>query len=198
MDGKVTIPALQQMKKDGRKIVGVQIPIGHQAAFSGVLDLLNMKVYKGKDRGTEIEEVPTGYTEEAAERREKIMDAAAEGDDALAMKYLEGETLTEDEIDQRIDRMINSPNDLAAAKGIELRERRLEKRNQREVAAGTNIYDELRVLAENYKIQQRAVPVAYSQRDNSLEQLRIPNPPGQGTSAGNAEASSSSSIPVSC
>jgi elongation factor G len=65
----------------GRKVVGVQIPIGHQAAFSGVLDLLNMKVYKGKDRGVEIEDVPTGYAPEAEERREKMMDAAAEGDD---------------------------------------------------------------------------------------------------------------------
>lgn len=83
----------------GRMVVGVQIPIGHQAAFSGVLDLLNMKVYKGKDRGTEIEDVPSGYAEEAAERRDKMMDAAAEGDDDLAMKYLEGEQLTEDEIE---------------------------------------------------------------------------------------------------
>jgi len=47
---------------------------------------------------------------------------------------------------------------------------------------------ELRVLGENYKIQQRALPVAYSQRDNSLEQLRIPNPPGSASSAGNAAA----------
>lgn len=83
----------------GRKVVGVQIPIGHQAAFSGVLDLLNMKVYKGKDRGVEVEDVPTGYAEEAVERREKMMDAAAEGDDDLAMKYLEGEQLTEEEIE---------------------------------------------------------------------------------------------------
>ncbi len=83
----------------GRKVVNTQIPIGHQAAFSGVLDLLNMKVYKGKDRGVEIEEVPSGYTEEAAERREKMMDAAAEGDDDLALKYLEGEQLTEEEIE---------------------------------------------------------------------------------------------------
>lgn len=83
----------------GRKVVSTQIPIGHQAAFSGVLDLLNMKVYKGKDRGVEIEEVPSGYGEEAEERREKMMDAAAEGDDDLAMKYLEGETLTEEEIE---------------------------------------------------------------------------------------------------
>lgn len=83
----------------GRKVVNVQIPIGHQAAFSGVLDLLAMKVYKGKDRGVEIEEVPAGYAEEAAERREKMMDAAAEGDDELAMKYLEGQQLTEAEIE---------------------------------------------------------------------------------------------------
>ena len=84
----------------GRKVVGVQIPIGHQAAFSGVLDLLNMKVYKGKDRGVEIEEVPSGYAAEAAERREKMTEAAAEGDDELAMKYLEGELLAPEEIER--------------------------------------------------------------------------------------------------
>ncbi len=83
----------------GRKVVNTQIPIGHQAAFSGVLDLLNMKVYKGKDRGVDIEEVPSGYSEQASERREKMMDAAAEGDDDLALKYLEGEQLTEEEIE---------------------------------------------------------------------------------------------------
>ncbi|HXH60228.1 MAG TPA: elongation factor G [Fimbriimonadaceae bacterium] len=83
----------------GHKIVNVQIPIGHQAAFSGVLDLLNMKVYKGKDRGAEIEDIPTGYADDAAERREKMMDAAAEGDEELMMKYLEGEALTPEEIE---------------------------------------------------------------------------------------------------
>jgi len=83
----------------GRKVVSVQIPIGHQAAFSGVLDLLNMKVYKGKDRGEEIEDVPAGYADEAAALREAMMDSAAEGDDELAMKYLEGEQLTTEEIE---------------------------------------------------------------------------------------------------
>jgi elongation factor G len=83
----------------GRMVVSTQIPIGHQAAFSGVLDLLNMKVYKGKDRGTEMEDVPTGYLPDADLRREKMMDAAAEGDDELALKYLEGEILTEEEIE---------------------------------------------------------------------------------------------------
>jgi elongation factor G len=83
----------------GRKIVNVQIPIGKQSLFSGVLDLLNMKVYKGKDRGVEVEEIPADYSDLAAERREKMMDAAAEGDDELAMKYLEGESLTSEEIE---------------------------------------------------------------------------------------------------
>jgi elongation factor G len=83
----------------GRKVVRTEIPIGHQAAFSGVLDLLKMKVYKGRDRGVEIEDVPSGHAEEAVERREKMMDAAAEGDDELALKYLEGEELTDEEVE---------------------------------------------------------------------------------------------------
>lgn len=83
----------------GRKVVSVQIPIGHQAAFSGVLDLLAMKVYKGKDRGEIIEDVPSGYSDDAAALREQMMDSAAEGDDDLAMKYLEGEALTAEEIE---------------------------------------------------------------------------------------------------
>lgn len=83
----------------GQKIVNVQIPIGKQASFSGVLDLLNMKVYKGKDRGEEMEDVPAEYNADAAYRREKMMDAAAEGDDALMEKYLEGTELSADEIE---------------------------------------------------------------------------------------------------
>ncbi len=83
----------------GRMVVSTQIPIGHQAAFSGVLDLLDMKVYKGKDRGEGIEEIPAGYKEEAEERREKMLEAACEADDALAEKYLGGEPITHDEIE---------------------------------------------------------------------------------------------------
>lgn len=83
----------------GRKVVSVQVPYGTQTAFSGVIDLLNMKTYKGKDRGVEIEEIPEQYKADVEYRREKMMDAAAEGDDDLAMKYLEGESLTAEEIE---------------------------------------------------------------------------------------------------
>lgn len=83
----------------GRKVVQVQLPIGHQAAFSGVLDLLNMKVYKGKDRGEEMEEIPSGHKEDADSLHEQLVDAAAEGDDELAMKYLDGQELTPEEVE---------------------------------------------------------------------------------------------------
>lgn len=83
----------------GNRIVDIQVPIGHQATFSGILDLLNMKVYKGKDRGDAVEELPAAYKSIAEERREAMMDAAAEGDDDLAMKYLEGEQLSPEEIE---------------------------------------------------------------------------------------------------
>lgn len=83
----------------GRKIVDVQIPTGEPGNLDGVLDLLNMKVYKGKDRGEEIAEVPEEYKARAEAMREQMMDAAAEGDDDLAEKYLGGEQLTTDEIE---------------------------------------------------------------------------------------------------
>lgn len=83
----------------GRRIVNVQIPIGRQAAFSGILDLVQMKVYKGRDRGEIIEDIPDSLKAEAEERHEKMMEAAAEGDDDLSMKFLEGNELTPEEVE---------------------------------------------------------------------------------------------------
>lgn len=83
----------------GQKVVSTQIPFGIQASFSGVLDLLNMKLYRGKDRGEDVSEIPAEYAAEAEVRHEKMMDAAAVGDDDLALKYLEGESLTPAEVE---------------------------------------------------------------------------------------------------
>ena len=71
----------------GRECVPVQIPIGSEADFSGVVSLLDPKA-----------DVPADLADEAEEARERIIEAAAESDEELADKYLEGEELTQEEI----------------------------------------------------------------------------------------------------
>ena len=78
--------------------VPLQLPIGSQAAFEGVVDLIAMKARKGP-KG-EVAEIPANMQDEVAEARLKLMEAAAEGDDELIMKYLDGQELTDDEIRQ--------------------------------------------------------------------------------------------------
>ena len=80
----------------GQKCVAFQLPIGSQATFQGVVDLLSMKAYVG-EKG-EVRDVPEELVEQAASLREKLVEAAAETDDALVTKYLEGEELSEEEL----------------------------------------------------------------------------------------------------
>ena len=78
------------------RLIPLQLPWGEKADFSGVIDLVDGKAYKGD--GKESTEIPAEYQDQAEELRMEIIEAAAEGSDELLMKYLEGETLTEDEI----------------------------------------------------------------------------------------------------
>ncbi len=80
----------------GGTFVPLQLPIGSQAGFEGVVDLIAMKAYKGA-KGDPAE-IPAGLKAEAEEARVKLMEAAAEGDDDLIMKYLDGQELTVEEI----------------------------------------------------------------------------------------------------
>jgi elongation factor G len=80
----------------GQKCVAFQLPIGAQAGFQGVVDLLSMKAYVG-EKG-EARDVPEELMEQAASLREKLVEAAAETDDVLVTKYLEGEELSEEEL----------------------------------------------------------------------------------------------------
>ena len=81
--------------------VPIQIPIGAESDFQGIVDLVRMRAYLYKDdQGKEIEEtdIPANLQEVAQEYRTKLIESVAETDDALTEKYLEGEELTEAEI----------------------------------------------------------------------------------------------------
>ena len=81
--------------------VAIQIPIGASETFEGVIDLITMKALYYKDEeGKVIEEkeIPADLVEKANEYRAKMVETAAEQDDDIMMKYLDGEELTETEI----------------------------------------------------------------------------------------------------
>ena len=79
----------------------IQLPIGSEDNFRGIIDLIKMKaeIYTN-DLGTDIleEDIPSEYLEQAQEDREKLVEAVAETDEELMMKYLEGEEITSEEL----------------------------------------------------------------------------------------------------
>jgi elongation factor G len=78
--------------------VPLQLPVGSQADFEGVVDLIAMKAYLGSD--DQAGDIPATIADQVEESRITLMEAAAEGDDELIMKYLEGEELTGAEMRQ--------------------------------------------------------------------------------------------------
>lgn len=94
--------AVEQMKKRlNTNAVPIQLPIGAEDNFKGIVDLIKMRAFVHKDDlGKEIEEcdVPEDLKEKAEELRSNMVEAAAEQDDELMMKYLDEGELTEAEI----------------------------------------------------------------------------------------------------
>ncbi len=80
--------------------VPVQLPIGKEAEFRGVIDLFRMKamVYKGDTGEFTLQEIPADLAADASSAREKLVESCAESDDALIEKFLEGTALTDEEI----------------------------------------------------------------------------------------------------
>ncbi|SFL87609.1 elongation factor G [Pelosinus propionicus] len=93
---------IQEMKdKFGSIILPIQLPIGAEENFKGIIDLVKMKAIlpspSQRSQGTE-EEIPEDLRETALELRQKLIEVAAEADDDLLAKYLDGEELSDNEI----------------------------------------------------------------------------------------------------
>jgi elongation factor G len=78
------------------KCLPVQLPIGSQKDFQGIVDLVTMKAYIGTD--SQEGEIPPTMREQAEASREKLVEAAVEADDELINKYLEGESINNEEV----------------------------------------------------------------------------------------------------
>ncbi len=88
------------------RLIPVQLPWGEKAAFKGVIDLISMKAYVGD--GKTVEDIPAEPKSAAEEARVALIEAAAEGEDALLEKYLESGELTSDELMRGLKNIVRS------------------------------------------------------------------------------------------
>jgi len=83
----------------GKKIAPLHLAIGRADSFRGYVDLVHRKAYVWEN-GTRTEvEIPAELTDEVARRRDQLLEAAAEADDDVLTKYLEGEEISDEELD---------------------------------------------------------------------------------------------------
>jgi len=99
--------ALDSVKNiSDKRLIPVQLPWGEKAEFQGVLDLLSMKAFPGD--GKTAQEIPSSYSDEVEAARMALIEAAAEGEDELLEKYLNGDELTSDEIKRGLVEVIRT------------------------------------------------------------------------------------------
>lgn len=94
---------LEQLRTHfGLNVAPLQMPIGKESEFKGVVDLVRQKALIFSDDGMKIteEEIPANLEAQAKELREKLVESIAEADDTLLEKYLEGEGLSDEEINR--------------------------------------------------------------------------------------------------
>ena len=103
--GKIGADFYMSLKSVGDRLganaAAIVLPIGAEADFAGVIDLVRMKALMFKcDEQENMDEVdiPADYVDKANEYRQKLIDAVAEFDDDFMMKYLDGEEITEEEL----------------------------------------------------------------------------------------------------
>jgi elongation factor G len=102
---------ITQMKETfGNNIIPIQLPIGAEDSFKGVVDLVKMKAYTpANTQGTQYTEsdIPADMQDKVEEARLALIEAAAEADDDLLTKYLEGEALSDEEIRQGLIKVVS-------------------------------------------------------------------------------------------
>jgi elongation factor G len=94
-------------KRLGANPLALQVPIGAESDFCGVVDLIEEKaiMFCGAEHTDPVEvDVPEGLRDEVSRRREEMIEKLAEVDDALAMRYLEGETFSPEELRAQVRR----------------------------------------------------------------------------------------------
>ena len=87
-----------------KRLIPVQLPWGERSEFKGVLDLLTMKAYEGD--GKTIRDIPAEFMDEVETAQMELIEAAAEGEDELLEKYLEGGELSSAEIQRGLKKVI--------------------------------------------------------------------------------------------
>jgi len=80
------------------KLIILQLPIGSEAGFKGVVDLITRKAYVYEDGKSKASEIPADMKDSVEVEREALIENIAEADDALVERYLEGETLSEEDL----------------------------------------------------------------------------------------------------
>src|SRR5262249_41411625 len=92
----------------GNKVVPVQVPIGEQAGFKGVVNLVTRKAYTFDGAKVQEGPVPADLEAQVAQYREQLIESAVESDDELMNKYLEGEELSQAEVERAVNMSASS------------------------------------------------------------------------------------------
>jgi elongation factor G len=88
------------------RLLPVQLPLGERNDFKGVIDLISMKAYVGE--ANKVADIPAEFSDEVEAARMELIEAAAEGEDDLLEKYLEGEDLSPAEISRGLQKVVRS------------------------------------------------------------------------------------------
>lgn len=90
----------------GAKLCPVNIPLESGPGFNGVIDIIRMKARYHEGDSEKLVDIPAEYADRAEAAREKLCDLIAEADDELMEKFLEGEELTQEEVEGLLDKAI--------------------------------------------------------------------------------------------